>query len=261
MKKLMTLTATFIFNIVPVAAQEAGIPGEALEGLRPQELGIRFAIDILAIFILFGLIFYRRHHDKNFLFTLIILNLVNFVICYMLNGANMEIGFAFGLFAIFSVMRFRTETIPVKNMGYLFLSVAMGLVNSLATVQENYIILLVTNTFIILLAYFLESATTDRVPLMVRDIIYERIDLIKPGMQNEMIRDLRLRTGLAIQSVNIINIDFMQDVALIQAYYTNENSGPMEKIQSNGQANYNNRSTLPIDKIRAIGQAKFKNLA
>lgn len=236
MKKLLVVSASLIFSIGSAAAQEAGIAGEALTGLKPQELGIRFAIDILAIFILFGLIFYRHHKDKDFLFTLIILNLVNFLICYLLSGANMEIGFAFGLFAIFSVMRFRTVTIPVKNMGYLFLSVALGLVNSLATVQENYIILLVTNTFIILLAFFLESATSHRNQLLVKEITYERIDLIKPELRNEMIADLCNRTGLAIQMVTVTNIDLMQDIAFVQAYYTDENTGPFNKVQSNGVA-------------------------
>lgn len=236
MKKLLLVSASLIFSIVPVAAQEAGIANEALTGLKPAELGIRFAIDIMAIFVLFGLIFYRRHKDKDFLFTLIILNLVNFLICYLLSGANMEIGFAFGLFAIFSVMRFRTVTIPVKNMGYLFLSVALGLVNSLATVQENYIILLVTNTFIILLAFLLESATSDRHQLSVREITYERIDLIKPELRSEMIADLCNRTGLAIQKVQVTNIDLMQDIAFVQAYYIDENAGTFDRVRSNGMA-------------------------
>lgn len=236
MKKLFFVSVSLLFSIGPLAAQETSIVGEAVAGLKPAELGIRFAIDILAIFVLFGLIFYRRHKDKDFLFTLIILNLVNFLICYLLSGANMEIGFAFGLFAIFSVMRFRTVTIPVKNMGYLFLSVALGLVNSLATVQENYIILLVTNTFIILLAFFLEFATSNRHQLLVREITYERIDLIKPELRNEMIADLCNRTGLAIQKVQVTNIDLMQDIAFVQAYYIDENRGGFNKFQSNGVA-------------------------
>lgn len=190
-------------------------------------------INFAAIFVLVHLIYFKRHKNKDFQFTLILFNCVNFLICYLLSGANLEVGFAFGLFAIFSIMRYRTVTVPIKEMGYLFISVALGLINSLATTQDNYIVLIGANIFIVLLPMFMDRSpstanfTKGGTPVinnangLTQDIIYERIDLIKPEKRKEMIEDLSNRTGLNIQKVDILNIDLMQDVATVKAHYSN----------------------------------------
>lgn len=234
MKKLLFLVpACILFNMMPAFAQDANIVEAVLKDFDLQELGIRLGINIIAVFILVHLIYFSRHKNKDFQFTLILFNCVNFLICYLLSGANLEVGFAFGLFAIFSIMRYRTVTVPIREMGYLFVCVALGLINSLATTQDNYVVLISANAFIILLPLFMDrsnSAVNGTPGSMTRDIIYERIDLIKPNMREEMIEDLRNRTGLAIHKVDIISIDLMQDVAMVKAHFFNEETNnPADK--------------------------------
>lgn len=229
MKKLLILLpACILFNLMPAFAQNASITDAVIQDFNLQELGIRFAINIAAIFILVHLIYFSRHKNKDFQFTLILFNCVIFLICYLLSGANLGVGFAFGLFAIFSIMRYRTVTVPVKDMGYLFVCVAMGLINSLATTQHSYFVLLSANAFIILLPMLMDrsAATIGSNNTLTRDIIYERIDLIKPDRMNDMMDDLRNRTGLPVCKVDIVSIDLMQDIAVVKAYYSNSENAP-----------------------------------
>lgn len=227
MKKLVFLLPAFIlFNLMPSYAQDNTVVKEVIQDFHFSELGIRFAINLVAVFILVRLIYFKRHKNKDFQFTLILFNCVNFLICFLLSGANLEVGFAFGLFAIFSIMRYRTVTVPVREMGYLFICVAMGLINSLATTQDHFLILICANAFILLLPLVMDrvpavapAALNNGAENLTRDITYERIDLIKPDMRNEMLDDLRRRTGLAVHKVDVINIDLMHDVALIKAHY------------------------------------------
>lgn len=231
MKKLLILfPACILFNLMPAFAQDANIVEAAIQDFKLQELGIRFVINLAAVFILVHLIYFARHKNKDFQFTLILFNCVNFLICFLLSGADLEVGFAFGLFAIFSIMRYRTVTVPVKEMGYLFICVALGLINSLAPVHGNFTLLICANSFIILLPLLLDRTpiSNGNTPPQFRDIIYERIDLIKPERMNEMIDDLRNRTGLPIQKVDIVSIDLMQDVAVIKAHYYNDENQIIE---------------------------------
>lgn len=187
-------------------------------GFSLMEFLIRFGINITAIFLLVRLIYYPKHHNKDFVFTFFLFNCLNFLICFLLSATKIKIGFAFGLFAIFSIMRYRTVMVPVKEMGYFFVCVAIGIINALATVDDFYIILLGCNAFILLITLLLdrnENLTHEN----VKEIKYERIDLIHPEKRQEMIADLVARTGLPIHRVDIINIDFLRDVAGIHAYY------------------------------------------
>lgn len=183
-----------------------------------QELAIRFIIDFIAIFILVRLIYFERQRNTDFLFILILFNCVNFLICYLLSGAQLEVGFAFGLFAIFSIMRYRTETLPVKEMGYLFLAVALGLINALASKQDGYILLLASNIFVIVLAFILEW-TTEKGKNKTKVILYERMELIVPEKKDEMLRDLQTRTGLPVRAFEIVRYDFLKDCVEIKIRY------------------------------------------
>jgi hypothetical protein len=187
------------------------------------ELVSRFGINLLAVIILVRFIYYTTHKNKEFLFTFFLFNLLNFLICILLSTTKIKIGFAFGLFAIFSIMRYRTVTVPVKEMGYFFVCVALGIINSLATVEDNYIILIVCNVFILGLTLMLDkfvSLTHEN----VKEIVYERIDLIKPDRRNEMTQDLIERTGLPIHRIEIKNINFLRDVAYVNIFYYAKNN-------------------------------------
>lgn len=217
MIRFVLLTIFFILGSTTLFAQteiaEAGV-----NSLNYNDFGVRFLINVVTIFILAGIIYFSRHRNTDFLFTLMLFNVVNFLICLLLSQATLEVGFAFGLFAIFSIMRYRTVTLPVKEMGYLFLSVATGLINALALPSGEYWILIIANVFILLLTFILEKVTLSG-NNKTKDIIYERIDLIKPEKREEMIADLKERTGLDVQTVEILNINFLKDIAEIKIRY------------------------------------------
>ena len=217
MIRFVLLTIFFILGSTTLFAQteiaEAGV-----NSLNYNDFGVRFLINVVIIFILARIIYFSRHRNTDFLFTLMLFNVVNFLICLLLSQATLEVGFAFGLFAIFSIMRYRTVTLPVKEMGYLFLSVATGLINALALPSGEYWILIIANVFILLLTFILEKITLSG-NNKTKDIIYERIDLIKPEKREEMIADLRERTGLDVQTVEILNINFLKDIAEIKIRY------------------------------------------
>lgn len=189
------------------------------------EFFMRYGLNLLVIVIIVRLIYYPRHKNREFLFTFFLFNTVNFLICLLLSSAKLKMGFAFGLFAIFSILRYRTVTVPIREMGYFFISVTIGLINALAVLDNNVAlsILLVANAVIVGLVLLLDR-NTGLQHENYKTINYERIDLIKPDLRPQMIEDLRNRTGLPIHKVEIVKIDFLRDVARINAFYlSNEN--------------------------------------
>jgi phosphoglycerol transferase MdoB-like AlkP superfamily enzyme len=190
-----------------------------------MEFLVRFGINLLFIIIIVRFIYYPRHRNKDFLFTFFLFNTVNFIICFLLSDTKLKTGFAFGLFAIFSIIRYRTVTVPIREMGYFFVAVTVGLINSLAVLEstQTAVILLMSNTIIIGLILLLDrQLSLDHENY--KEINYERIDLIKPELRQEMIEDIKKRTGLPIHRVELIKVDFLRDVARIHAfYYSKEN--------------------------------------
>jgi hypothetical protein len=208
---------------------ETALDGNVV-GFSLTELLIRFLINLVAIFLLVRVIYYPRHKNKDFLFTFFLFNCLNFLICFLLSATKIKVGFAFGLFAIFSIMRYRTVMVPVKEMGYFFVCVAIGIINALATVDDNFIVLLCCNAFILGITIILDRNTT-LTHENVKEIKYERIDLIHPEKRAEMIADLTYRTGFPIHRVDIITIDFLRDVAMVHAYYfSKENETKMAGV-------------------------------
>lgn len=191
------------------------------------DFGIRFLVNFISIFIVVRLIYYPAHKNKDFLFTFFLFNVINFMICILLSTAKLKMGFAFGLFAIFSILRYRTVTVPVREMGYFFISVTIGIINALALGDNYFVQLIIANSVIIAFAYFLDYRVTLKHE-NYKEIIYERIDLIQPEKREEMLEDLRKRTGLNIHRVEFIRIDFLKDIARIYAFYLadqNESKG------------------------------------
>lgn len=182
------------------------------------DFGIRSAIDITAILLLVSFIYYPKHKNKDFIFTFVIFNVINFMICYLLGATKIKIGFAFGLFAIFSIIRYRTIVVSIKNMGYFFICVALGMLNSLASVKDSFVTLMACNFIILLLAFVLERLDFLKNENS-KDIVYDKINLIKPAVRQELIDDLTNRTGLPIHRVDIVSIDYLKDVAQIKAYF------------------------------------------
>jgi len=187
------------------------------------DFAIRAGIDILALFILVGLIYYPKYKNKDFVFTFSIFNVINFMICYLLGTAKIQMGFAFGLFAIFSIIRYRTIMISIKDMGYFFICVALGMLNSLADSTDGYLLLIVCNLVILGITLGL-----DRLNFISnensKEIIFDNVGLIRPSQREALIKELQDRTELNIHRVDVVKINYLKDTCLLKVYYYSKES-------------------------------------
>lgn len=191
-----------------------------------KKFSLRFIIDFASVFVLIRFVYYRVYRRSELFFTFFIFNLVIFLICFLLNKVELSMGAAFGLFAVFSMLRYRTEDISIKDMSYLFLVIAIGLISAVTKIKDasdvyEYAFLGIINILIILVALAFESNVFFKKE-EVKTILYENIDLIKAEKQAELLADLRNRTGLNIHRISIGKIDFLKDAAVIKAYYFEE---------------------------------------
>ncbi len=202
--------------LLQVLNEEAVNTGFTLFDKLGPKFFIRIAVDFVSVFILIRFIYFRTYKNRENFFTFFIFNLIIFLITFILNKSDMSMGAAFGLFAVFSMLRYRTEGITTKDMTYLFLVIAMGLITALS--KGTWFELSLLNFIIILFTYLLESTI-----LMKKEIAqiiqYENIEMIKPESHSELIADLEKRMGVKINRINIGKIDFLKDTALIKVYY------------------------------------------
>ena len=179
---------------------------------------IRFSFDFLVLIIIVRFLYYRKPGDRDYAFTFLIFNPLIFFVCYLMSSVKLEIGFAFGLFAVFSILRYRTLTIPIKEMTYLFAVITIGVINSMGTKKVSYTELLFTNFSIIALLGYLEYAWYNNA-LKSTEVQYEVIENIKPEKLPDLLADLRTRTGLPIERVEVVRTDFLRDTARLKIFY------------------------------------------
>ena len=196
-----------------------GIYGiELFDGSDFGKLIFKFAIDFIFLFVIVRLVYYKVKDEKDYVFTFFIFNILTFFICYLLRKVPMEMGFALGLFAVFGILRYRTEAIPVRQMTYLFIVIGISMINALANKSISIMELVFTNGIITLITYAIDRVWFQSLELN-KSITYEKIDLILPEKEEELIEDLKLRTGLNINSVKVGKIDFLRDTAQLTIYY------------------------------------------
>jgi hypothetical protein len=177
---------------------------------------IRLLIDVIAMIIMVRLVYFPIYKKKDFFFTFFMFNIIIFVLTYLLNKVDMSVGAAFGLFAVFSLLRYRTENISAKDMTYLFITIALGLITSVS--KGTYFEISLLNLIIIAFVFALDGNLLLKNE-MVQIIQYEHIENIKPENQALLLEDLKKRTGLNIHKMTITNVDFLRDTAVIKIYY------------------------------------------
>jgi len=182
---------------------------------------IRFGFNLSIAFIIIILI-YKRNHTNNldFVFTYFMFNSLIFFFAFLLGSITINIGFAFGLFAVFAILRYRTDPIPIKEMTYLFIVITIGVINALSGAEVSYGALLFTNITLVGLTYFLETYWQNN-SLILRTIEYEIIENIKPENHEKLLLDLENRMGLSIQKFEIHRINFLRDTVRISIYSKN----------------------------------------
>lgn len=176
----------------------------------------RFLINTMTLLVLVKYCYYRRTPNRDFLFSFFLFGTGVFIVSFLLHGVQVSMGFAFGLFAIFSMLRYRTEAMSIKSMTYLFLVITVSLLSAVG--QTSPVELVLLNVLICACTGLAESKLlTPR--LSEQLILYEKIENIRPQNRNRLLDDLRQRTGLEIQNVLIDKIDFLKDTATLRVFY------------------------------------------
>ncbi|HET6227345.1 MAG TPA: DUF4956 domain-containing protein [Bacteroidia bacterium] len=176
----------------------------------------RLVIDFASVFILIRFIYFPVYKNRENFFTFFIFNLIIFLITFILNKSDMSMGAAFGLFAVFSMLRYRTEGITTKDMTYLFLVIAVGLITALS--KGNPMEISFINIVIILFTLLLETRILFKKEVS-QVIQYENIELIKPELRKELKEDLERRMGITINRIEIYKVDFLNDTAAIRVFH------------------------------------------
>ncbi len=195
---------------------------------------ILVGIHMSFIFLLVRVIYYPIAKRKDFLFTYFLFSISIFMMCYLLESVKVEMGFALGLFAVFGIIRYRTDAIPIKEMTYLFIIIGMSVMNALINKKITLAELVFANLSIVALTYGLEKVWLMRHESQ-KLIVYEKIDLIQNGRRPELIADLTQRTGIKINRVEVGKIDFLRDTVVLKIYfYDDEQDGQVDESFSPG---------------------------
>lgn len=182
------------------------------------DLVIRTVFNTLVVLYLVRYLYYKITPRKDYLFTYILISLVVFFMCFLLENIKIELGFALGLFAIFGIIRYRTRQIPIREMTYLFLVIGISVINALSNRKVSYAELLFTNFALMGVTYLLEKVFLLRHESK-KVINYENVEMVKPENRQELLLDLEDRTGLKINRIEIGRIDYLRDSARVFIYY------------------------------------------
>jgi hypothetical protein len=178
----------------------------------------RFSLNLIVIVAIVVGLYAKNSKRKDFYFSYIAVSMVIFLLCFLLVSVKIELGFALGLFAVFGIIRYRTDAIPIKEMTYLFVVIGISVINALANKKISYAELITTNLLIVIGLYILEKILHLRQEISYR-VIYEKIENVQAGKDDELLADLKLRTGKNIKRFEIERIDFLRDVAYINIFF------------------------------------------
>ncbi|MGB1247541.1 MAG: DUF4956 domain-containing protein [Chitinophagales bacterium] len=182
------------------------------------ELIIRLSLNLMVAYSIIHFVYKPTRRDSEYVFTFMMFSPLIFFICALFSKVELSIGFAFGLFAVFSVLRYRTTTIQVKEMTYLFIVMAIAVINALATKKVSYTELLFTNFFILFAAYIFERYSANK-GLHMTTVQYEIIENIKPANEELLIKDLKEKLGKDVIRYEIVEVDYLKDTARIRIFY------------------------------------------
>ena len=181
-------------------------------------LAVKFIFNLLVVIFIVAYLYARNSRRKDFYFSFIAIGIVIFLLCFLLESVKMELGIAFGLFAIFGIIRYRTDPIPIKEMTYLFVIIAISVINALANKKVSHAELILTNILVVTGLWALEKILHLRQELS-QLVIYEKIENLQADKQDVLLADLKERTGINVKHFEVKKIDFLRDVCYIDIFY------------------------------------------
>lgn len=201
------------------------------------ELAIRFFLNLLVCWIIVQFFYYRKSRRRDYYFTFMVFSSAMLMLLYMMGNVEVGVGLTLGLFAIFGVIRYRTETVPIREMTYLFAIIALAAMNGLAPIFKlvgagsagahyelaagTVGLAVLANGLVVTLIWVLESERLLR-HTSAKLVLYDRIELIVPERRTELVADLEKRIGVKVDNVEVGHVDFLRDAAFLKVYYTLE---------------------------------------
>ena len=186
--------------------------------LEVYGLAGRFLLDLVACFVVVRLIYYPQQPEKEYLFTFFMFNALVFFICYLMTNVQLDLGFGFGLFALFSILRYRTITLPIKEMTYLFAVITLAVIHALKSPVISFPVLAAIDLIVISIIFYLDKIWLPG-QTATQEIVYENVDFINANVRDKMLDDLRQRTGLDILKAEVISTNFLNDTIKLKIYY------------------------------------------
>ena len=185
---------------------------------EPTNLLVMFILNFAVTVFIIRFVYYPSQRSKEYVFTFFALNAVTFLISSLLFSVDVSVSFGFGLFAIFSILRYRTDPISTREMTYLFVTMTLPIFNAVLVSQSQWTSLLVANLTMVVVLYVVEKEWGFHYE-QKKSVTYEKIELIKPEHRDQLLADLCERTGLRVTDCEIKRIDFLHDVAELQIHY------------------------------------------
>ncbi|MFR9503257.1 MAG: DUF4956 domain-containing protein [Rikenellaceae bacterium] len=194
------------------------------------ELICRFLLNTAILLSIVRFPYLKHSTRRNYTFSFIAVGTTVFMLCFLLNSVKLEIGFALGLFAIFGIIRYRTDAIPFKQMTYLFVVIGLSVMNALANKKVSYAELIFTNIIIVAGLWMLEKFL-DKSHEVAMKIIYENISNVHIDKYDILLQDLKTRTGFDIKHFEIQKIDYLKDIAIIIVYFEGNDNSFSKEVQ------------------------------
>lgn len=194
------------------------IPSSIVYSNNLVELLYRFVLNLLVTIFVINYVYFKATGKRSYVFTYIMISTTVFFLCFLLGSIELQLGFALGLFAIFGIIRYRTDTIPIREMTYLFLVITISVINALARREVTFAEIAFTNLAFMITTWVMERIWMKR-HLARRTIVYDRIDLIHPSKHQELIKDIEIRTGMVVQKFKIGQIDLAKNSIKLVVFY------------------------------------------
>ena len=181
----------------------------------------RFVFNFFVVWLIIHFFYYPKSRRRDYYITFTLISISVFLLIILMGSVSMKLGFALGIFAIFGIIRYRTEQVPIREMTYLFVIIALSVINALA-VQLSLAQMLIANALFILSVWAIENERWLK-HVSYKLVLYDKIHLITPDKRNELIADLQQRLGIEINKVEIGHVDFLRDAVFIKVYYESKN--------------------------------------
>ena len=185
------------------------------------EIALHFAANLISCWIIVRMIYQSKAKRRDFVFTFTMVSASVFLLCRMLSGVALDLAFALGLFAIFGIIRYRTNPVPIREMTYLFLVIAMAVMNALAPMSMDLLDVAMGNGLLWAIAFILERLLFVE-HLVTKRVVYDRIELLQEGRREELRKDLGERIGEKVERMEIGNVDLLRETAVIKVSYRGE---------------------------------------